>query len=187
MDWDEATTLGAKAARLIADLSLIFEKISDGGYVVTPPAWKSVRRVLPRSTRQLVTIELDDHLQIAKVFEPDAVDGLLELVGYTVPEGHTVVGSVRVRHEFDVDLGPGERVEVPPDIGPGPTTDPGIPMWVTPLDRHTCSACAFRHGLPYLKDAVQATCTKTEEEGGCRCVVKPSAITPRPNSNKSGG
>ena len=42
MDWKEATDLGQDAARLIQELTLLFEKISAGGYIVTPPSWLEV-------------------------------------------------------------------------------------------------------------------------------------------------
>ena len=174
MDWNEATTLGAAAARLIEDLTSLFEKLSEEGYLVTPPTWTGIEETEVRqgNTKRLVVIELDGRLQIAKIFEPVSGIG---------PPGSIEEASRRMTY------GPGERVEVPSEIGSGPTIDPGIPRWVTPLDRQTCSACRTRHGLPYLNDAYQKICMKTEKEGGCRCFVNPPAHPPRPNSNKAGG
>ena len=79
MDWKEATDLGQDAARLIDQITLLFEEISEGGYVVVPPSWRRVEesQVRPGSTKALVTLELDDHLQIAKVVDPVPVDGPL--------------------------------------------------------------------------------------------------------------
>lgn len=208
MNWDEATALGAKAARLIEDLTLIFEQISEGGYVVTPPTWHSVEETQVRqgNTKRLVVMELDDHLRIAKVFEPKAVDGLLGLVGYKVPEGHTVVGSVLVRHEFDLDCGPAGGVEVPPDIGSGPTIENEAPRWVSVLDEHTCPRCRERHGRLWTEQdrALFPTFCQNWKSNGmrndCRCLVEPPPKPEgppveevhlggkiRPNSNKAGG
>lgn len=187
MDWDEATTLGAEAAELIEGLTLIFEKISEGGYVVTPPTWLDVeeREVRPGHRISLNVIEMGRRFSIAKVFEPEAVDGLLEQVGYKVPAGHSVVGSVRVRHEFDAGLVPGERGEVPPEIGSGPQVVG--PRWASVLDEHTCDACRRRHGMTRTESEVQSFSGCTNPYG-CRClVIDPAFHPPRPNSNKAGG
>ena len=189
MNWDEATAMGAAAARMIEDLTSLFEALSEAGYLVTPPTWTSIEEtdVRPGHTKRLVIMELDGRLQIAKVFEPEAVDGLLVQVGYKVPEGHTVVGSVRVRHEFDVDLGPGEGVEVPPDIGSGPhVVGPRWPTFVAVMDGLTCDACRRRHMMTRTEVKTRGFqgCNSPD---GCRCVVTPVATPPRPNSNKAGG
>ncbi len=181
MDWKEATDLGQEAARLIEDLTLIFEKISEGGYVVTPPTWQSVEesQVRPGNTKAVVTIELDGHLQIAKVIEPVPDDGRF--------------GTI-------------ERIEVPPDIGTGPRHGPpwwrdGVRRWRAKLDDLTCDACGGRDGMTQTEADVNefSGCNSPE---GCRCEMSPPPLKPerppteevhrlggkiRPNSNKAGG
>ena len=82
MDWDEATTVGAAAARLIDQITLIFERITAAGYIVTPPTWKSIEesQVRPGYTRPFVVVELDGHLQIATVIEPEPIDGPIQMI-----------------------------------------------------------------------------------------------------------
>ena len=82
MDWDEATTLGGSAARLIEQITLLFERISADGYIVTPPTWKITEGIQVRSehTRRFAIIELDGRLRIAKVIEPEPIDGPIQMI-----------------------------------------------------------------------------------------------------------
>lgn len=161
MDWDEATTLGTEAAGLIEDLTRTFEQITQGGYIVTPPSWRLTEIGSIRSMGK------------TKPLVTIELDGRLQIAKVFEPvSGIGPPGSVE---ESSRRLTYGsERSEVP--------------RWIATIDDQTCDACRRRHGMPYA-DTMGGACTKSGEDGGCRCVV-----TPRPkgwdtsaNPNKPGG
>ncbi len=78
MDWKEATDLGQEASWLIGKLQRVFDRITEGGYLVEPPTWKKDERIEQDSEFGAMKVRnvlvLDSHLTVSKVFEPIPLD-----------------------------------------------------------------------------------------------------------------